>query len=60
MKDWSPTFGSPSALYRPIATSMRNPSTPRSSQNRSTSRNSACTSGLRQLKSGCSGANRCR
>ena len=36
------------------------PSAPRSSQNRSTSSNSARTSGLAQLKSGCSGANRCR
>ncbi len=36
------------------------PSTPRSNQNRSTSSNSRRTSGLPQLKSGCSGANRCR
>ena len=36
------------------------PSAPRSNQNRSTSSNSARTSALAQLKSGCSGANRCR
>ncbi|MDF2711488.1 MAG: hypothetical protein K0R62_7140 [Nonomuraea muscovyensis] len=39
---------------------MRNPSTPRSNQKRSTSSNSRCTSGLSQLRSGCSGANRWR
>ena len=44
----------------PCATSMRKPSTPRSSQNRRTESNSARTSGLSQLRSGCSGANRCR
>ncbi len=37
---------------RPCATSTRNPSTPRSSQKRSTSRNSARTSSLVQSKSG--------
>ena len=36
------------------------PSAPRSNQNRSTSSNSARTAGFAQLKSGCSGANRCR
>ena len=40
--------------------SMRTPSTPRSNQNRRTSSNSARTSGCSQLRSGCSGANRCR
>ena len=42
------------------AESIRMPSTPRSNQNRSTASNSARTSGLPQLKSGCCGANRCR
>ena len=36
------------------------PSTPRSNQNRRMSSNSARTLGWSQLKSGCSGANRCR
>ena len=36
------------------------PSAPRSNQNRRMSSNSARTAGLAQLKSGCSGANRCR
>lgn len=39
---------------------MRKPSTPRSNQNRSTSRNSWCTTGFSQFRSGCSGAYRCR
>ena len=42
------------------AESIRTPSTPRSNQNRRMSSNSWRTSGLAQLKSGCSGANRCR
>ena len=52
--------GSPAGLAIPCATSMRNPSTPRSSQNRRIRSNSAGTSGLVQSRSGCSGANRCR
>ena len=55
-----PTVGRPAALTMPWATSMRKPSTPRSSQNRSTSSNSARTSGLSQLRSGWAGSNRCR
>ena len=43
---------SPASLYSPWATSTRKPSTPRSSQNRSTSSNIAATSGLRQSRSG--------
>ena len=38
------------------ATSIRKPSTPRSSQNSRIASNSARTSGLDQLRSGCSGA----
>ena len=41
-----------SSLNRPWATSTRKPSTPRSSQNRSTSSNMSATSGLRQSRSG--------
>ena len=40
------------SLYSEWATSTRKPSTPRSSQNRSTSSNIAGTSGLRQFRSG--------
>jgi len=39
------------------ATSIRNPSTPRSSQNRATSCMASRTAGLRQLRSGCSRRN---
>ena len=39
---------------------MRTPSTPLSNQNRRMSSNSCRTTWLFQLKSGCSGANRCR
>ena len=42
------------------AESIRTPSAPRSNQNRRMSSNSSRTLGLDQLKSGCSGANRCR
>ncbi len=42
------------------ATSIRNPSAPRSSQKRSVEANSSCTSGLSQLTSGCEESNRCR
>ena len=42
------------SLTRCEITSTRNPSTPRRSQNRSTSCIAARTCGLRQLKSGCS------
>ncbi len=52
--------GSSGCLNRPAATSIRKPSTPRSSQNRSTFSNSTGTSGLRQFRSGCSGVNMCR
>ncbi len=48
------------SLTSRAAESIRMPSAPRSNQNRSTSWNSSTTSGLSQLKSGCSGANRCR
>ena len=41
-------------------TSMRNPSTPRSSQNRRMSCMAASTSGFAQFRSGCSGRNRWR
>ena len=44
----------------PCATSMRKPSTPRSSQNRRTSSNSARTSGCSQSRSGWRESNRCR
>ena len=52
--------GRPGGLAIPWATSTRNPSTPRSSQNRRMRANSAATSGFVQSRSGCSGANRCR
>ena len=55
-----PMSGRPSALASPWATSIRKPSTPSSNQNRIVSSNSACTSGLVQSRSGCSGVNRCR
>ncbi len=55
-----PTSGSPGFFARPCATSIRKPSTPRSSQNRRMSSNSARTSGCSQFRSGCSGANMCR
>ncbi len=59
---WSlaPRSGRPGALTRPWATSTRKPSAPRSSQKRRIERNSSWTAGCSQLKSGCSGANRCR
>ena len=44
--------GSPGGLAMPCATSMRNPSTPRSSQNRSVFSRSSKTSGFSQLRSG--------
>ncbi|MGW0576650.1 hypothetical protein ACWD25_11915 [Streptomyces sp. NPDC002920] len=44
----------------PWATSMRKPSTPRSNQKRRIEANSARTSWLSQLRSGCSGAKRWR
>ncbi len=50
-------FGS---LVSSAAESILMPSAPRSNQNRRTSSNSRLTSWLPQLKSGCSGANRCR
>ena len=46
--------GTPSSLIRCQITSTRKPSTPRSSQKRSTSYIASRTSGLRQLRSGCS------
>jgi len=52
--------GNPAALIRALATSTRKPSTPRSSQNFSTSSNSARTCGFSQLRSGCLAANRWR
>ena len=55
----SPTPGSGSLPSR-WTTSMRKPSTPRSSQKRSVSCIAASTSGLAQLRSGCSGGNECR
>ena len=42
------------------ATSMRKPSTPRSSQNRSVSSIASASSGLPQLRSGCAAVNSCR
>ena len=42
------------------AESMRTPLTPRSNQNRSTASCSRRTPGWSQLRSGCSGVNRCR
>jgi|GEM_PF-6446031 hypothetical protein len=47
-------------LARPCATSTRNPSTPRSDQNRNVVRKSSLTSRFSQFRSGCSAANRCR
>ena len=52
--------GRPGSLAIEWATSMRKPSTPRSSQNRMIRSNSAGTAGSVQFRSGCSGANRCR
>ena len=52
--------GSPSGFAMPCATSMRNPSTPRSSQNRSVFSRSSTTSGLSQFRSGCSASKMCR
>ena len=52
--------GSPGALISECATSTRKPSAPRSSQNRSTDRNSSRTSGFSQFQSGCLVSNRCR
>ena len=52
--------GSPGALTMPCATSTRKPSTPRSSQNRRTSSNSAWTCGFSQSRSGCRESNRWR
>ncbi len=52
--------GRSGCLNRPAATSMRKPSTPRSSQNRRVRSNSSAISGLRQFQSGCSGVNMCR
>ena len=54
------TSGRPGSLAMPCATSIRKPSTPRSSQKRSVRSRSAATSGLDQSRSGCSAANRCR
>src|SRR5580704_16412728 len=48
------------SLVSNAAESIRMPSAPRSNQNRRTSVNSSRTAGFDQLKSGCSGANRCR
>ena len=48
------------SFARPWATSIRNPSTPRSDQNARVRRKSSCTSGCFQLKSGCSVAKECR
>src|ERR1700688_5281278 len=47
-------------LKRADATSMRNPSAPRSSQKAMMRSNSERTSGFHQLRSGCSGAKRWR
>ncbi len=52
--------GMSGCLAMPWATSTRKPSTPRSSQKRRIESNSSRTSWLVQLRSGCSGANRCR
>ncbi len=46
------------SLPMALMTSMRNPSTPRSSQNRRTSCWASSTSGLAQFRSGCSGRKR--
>ena len=52
--------GRPASLTMPWATSTRKPSTPRSSQKRSTERISSQTSGFSQLRSGCFVSKRCR
>ena len=52
--------GKPGALAIELATSIRNPSMPRSNQNRRIESNSSATSGFSQFQSGCSGANRWR
>ena len=61
MLDLRPMPGVGRAAPRPCrcrwTTSMRKPSTPRSSQKRSTSCIASTTSGLRQFRSGCSGRN---
>ncbi len=59
---WAPAgaSGRPGTLTRPCATSIRKPSTPRSSQNRSTDSISSPTSGLVQSKSGWVVSNRWR
>src|SRR5882757_6106132 len=48
------------SFTNPLATSIRNPATPRSNQNRNISSNSVRTSGFSQFRSGCSGANKCK
>ena len=60
MAPGSGSSGSAGSLTSNAAESMRIPATPRSNQNRSTSSCSAQTSGCVQLRSGCSGVNRCR
>ena len=55
----SPTPGSGSVPSR-CTTSMRKPSTPRSSQKRSVSSIAASTWGFAQLRSGCWAVNECR
>ena len=57
---FSGTSGSFGSLTSSAAESMRTPATPRSNQNFSTSSCSRRTSGWFQLRSGCSGVNRCR
>src|SRR5260221_2374767 len=58
---WSEsTSGSAASLLSSAAESILMPSAPRSNQKRSTSSNSFLTAWLAQLKSGCSGANKCR
>ncbi|CFE41199.1 Uncharacterised protein [Mycobacterium tuberculosis] len=52
--------GRPGGLAMPCATSMRKPSTPRSSQKRSVFSKSSRISGLSQFRSGCSVSKRCR
>ena len=52
--------GRPASFTIPWATSTRKPSTPRSSQKRSTERISSQTSGFSQLRSGCFVSKRCR
>src|ERR1700733_4051678 len=54
------TSGSAASLHSSAAESILMPSTPRENQNRSTSSKSRRTSAEPQLKSGCSGANKCR